>query len=98
MLTRPVPVGSVIFGGGAPFPLIAGPCVIEGRDHALRHAERIAKIAASLSIPLVFKSSFDKANRSSGDSFRGVGMQDGLRILEEVKRSVGVPVLTDIHE
>jgi 2-dehydro-3-deoxyphosphooctonate aldolase (KDO 8-P synthase) len=97
MTTRAVPVGSVTFGGGAPFALIAGPCVIESRDHCLRHAGKIGEVAAALRVPFVFKSSFDKANRSSGSSFRGPGIEEGLRILEEVRR-MGFPVLTDVHD
>jgi 2-dehydro-3-deoxyphosphooctonate aldolase (KDO 8-P synthase) len=97
MITRAVPVGSVTFGAGAPFALIAGPCVIEGREHCVRHAQKIGEIAASLRVPFVFKSSFDKANRSSGSSFRGPGIEEGLRILEDVRR-MGFPVLTDVHD
>ena len=95
--TKPVEVGAVTFGGGRPFALIAGPCVIEGRDHALRHAEAIAEICRDASVPLVYKSSFDKANRTSIDSFRGVALDQGLEILREVRERVGVPVLTDVH-
>lgn len=96
--TRPVAIGTVTFGGDAPLALIAGPCVIEGREHALRHAHAIAEVCRGLGVPLVFKSSFDKANRTSGGSFRGIGMHEGLAILAEVRAEVGVPVLTDIHE
>jgi 2-dehydro-3-deoxyphosphooctonate aldolase (KDO 8-P synthase) len=92
-----VAVGTVRFGGGRPFALIAGPCVIESRDHCLRHAERIAAISAQHGIPLVYKSSFDKANRTSGKAFRGPGIDEGLAILAEVKRDLGLPVLTDVH-
>ncbi len=81
-----------------PFFLIAGPCVIESRQMALDTAGRLKEITAGLGIPFIYKSSFDKANRSSGSSFRGLGMEKGLEILAEVKRQVGVPVLTDIHE
>lgn len=81
-----------------PFFLIAGPCVIESRDLVLRTAERLRAICAGLGIPLVFKASFDKANRSSGGSFRGLGMEEGLRILGDVRRELGLPVLTDVHE
>jgi len=95
--TRKVQVGSAVFGGGNPFALIAGPCVIESREHCLRHAEAIAKICRQRAVPLVFKSSFDKANRTSGGSFRGIGMAEGLAILAAVKQRVGVPVLTDVH-
>jgi 2-dehydro-3-deoxyphosphooctonate aldolase (KDO 8-P synthase) len=94
---RAVAVGDVVFGGGRPFALIAGPCVIESRDHVLSHAAQIAGICRKLRVPLVFKSSFDKANRSSIESFRGVGMDEGLALLAEVSREVGVPVLTDVH-
>ena len=82
--------------GRAPF-LIAGPCVIEGREMVLRHAEALRDVAAAAGFHFAFKSSFDKANRTSGDSFRGPGMEAGLDILAEVKREVGVAVLTDIH-
>ncbi len=96
--TEVAAVGSVTFGGQAPLALIAGPCVIESREHALRHAAAIAQVCRAVRVPLVFKSSFDKANRTSGDSFRGLGMQEGLAILAEIRAEVGVPVLTDIHE
>jgi len=81
-----------------PFFLIAGPCVIESEQLALDTATQLKAITTRLGIPFIYKSSFDKANRSSIDSFRGPGMQEGLRILEKVKREVGVPVLTDVHE
>jgi 2-dehydro-3-deoxyphosphooctonate aldolase (KDO 8-P synthase) len=77
--------------------LIAGPCVIEGRDSALRHAERLQAITAHLGVPFVYKSSYDKANRTSLDSFRGLGMDEGLAILATVKRETGALVLTDVH-
>lgn len=91
-------IGSVIFGEGAPLALIAGPCVIESRDHTLRVAEGLRSICESLRLPFVFKASFDKANRSSIESFRGPGLIEGLDILGGVRRDVGVPVLSDIHE
>jgi 2-dehydro-3-deoxyphosphooctonate aldolase (KDO 8-P synthase) len=78
--------------------LIAGPCVIESEAHALKMAHAISAVASRLRIPYVFKASYDKANRSSGSSFRGLGMDEGLRILKRVKDEVGVPVLTDVHE
>lgn len=78
--------------------LIAGPCVIESERHALMMAHSIARIADRLNVPYVFKASYDKANRSSARSFRGIGMDEGLRILQRVKDEVGVPVITDIHE
>jgi 2-dehydro-3-deoxyphosphooctonate aldolase (KDO 8-P synthase) len=88
----------VAIGAGAPFALIAGPCVIESRESVLQHAERIREVAARVGVPLVFKCSFDKANRTSLKSYRGVGMERGLEILAEARREVGVPVLTDVHE
>ena len=94
----PVAAGDVVFGGGRPFVLIAGPCVIEGERHALALAERIAAIAARAGVPYVFKASFDKANRTSGRSFRGPGLAEGLRVLAAIKARLGVPILTDIHE
>ncbi len=81
-----------------PFFLIAGPCVIESEKLAMETARQLKAITARLGIPVIYKSSFDKANRSSIDSFRGLGMQEGLRILQKVKTDVGVPVLTDVHE
>ncbi len=81
-----------------PFFLIAGPCVIESEQMALDTAGRLKEITAELGIPFIYKSSFDKANRSSGSSFRGLGMEKGLEILATVKRQINVPVLTDVHE
>ena len=81
-----------------PFFLIAGPCVIESEQLALDTAGQLKEICARLGIPFIYKSSFDKANRSSGESFRGPGVEEGLRILAQVKRQIGVPVLTDVHE
>jgi 2-dehydro-3-deoxyphosphooctonate aldolase (KDO 8-P synthase) len=81
-----------------PLFLIAGPCVIEGREFSIETAGRLKEITARVGIPFIYKSSFDKANRSSIGSFRGPGMEEGLRILEAVKREIGVAVLTDIHE
>lgn len=81
-----------------PFFLIAGPCVIESRQMAFDTAGQLKEITSALGIPFIYKSSFDKANRSSGTSFRGLGMEKGLEILADVKRQIGVPVLTDIHE
>jgi len=94
---RQVEVGGVVFGG-AQMVLIAGPCVIESPQGCLRHAERLAAISCQSKVPIVFKSSFDKANRTSHASFRGPGLDEGLRVLERVKRDVGLPTLTDIHE
>ncbi|OFC51515.1 3-deoxy-8-phosphooctulonate synthase, partial [Acidithiobacillus caldus] len=81
-----------------PFFLIAGPCAIESETLALSTAEKLRDICARLHIPLIYKSSYDKANRSSGKSFRGPGRDEGLRILEKVRSEMGVPVLTDVHE
>src|SRR2546427_11660279 len=80
-----------------PLFLIAGPCVVESRQLQIDTAGRLKEICRPLGIALVFKSSYDKANRSSGKSFRGLGMEEGLKILGEVKRQIGVPVLTDVH-
>lgn len=85
-------------GLNKPFFLIAGPCVIESEQFSIDTAGQIKAICADLNIPFIYKSSFDKANRSSGSSFRGLGMEKGLTILEKVKKQVGVPVLTDVHE
>ena len=98
MVGRRVRVGSYEVGGGAPLLLIAGPCVIEGEEFTLRLAEQLRAVAARLGVNLVFKASFDKANRSSGKSFRGVGVEDGLRILDKVRAATGLPVTTDVHE
>ncbi len=85
-------------GRDRPLFLIAGPCVIETEELILNTAERLRDMSATLGIPFIFKSSFDKANRSSHESYRGPGLEEGLRILEKVKTDVGVPVLTDVHE
>ena len=89
---------TLVIGDQQPLALIAGPCVIESESFTLKMAEAIANICRRLNMPFIFKSSFDKANRSSLNGFRGSGMEEGLRILEKVKREIGVPVLTDIHE
>ena len=94
----PVQLGGLTFGGGSPFVLIAGPCVIESDAHALELATRLRDITAKLSTPFVFKASYDKANRTSGRSFRGPGLNEGLRVLAAIKDRLGVPILTDIHE
>jgi 2-dehydro-3-deoxyphosphooctonate aldolase (KDO 8-P synthase) len=95
---REVAIGGVRCGGDLPFALIAGPCVIEGREHTLRHAAALQRMCTAAEVPLVFKSSFDKANRTSGQAFRGCGLDEGLAILEAVKAEFGLPVLTDVHE
>jgi 2-dehydro-3-deoxyphosphooctonate aldolase (KDO 8-P synthase) len=97
-VTQPVAVGDYLVGPGQPLLWIAGPCVIESRDFTLRIADNLKDIAERLQIPLIFKASFDKANRTSGKSFRGPGLEEGLRTLEAVKRNTGLPVTTDIHE
>lgn len=92
-----VPIGSLLCGGGKPFILIAGPCVVENRESALRHADALQALTVRLGIPFIYKSSYDKANRTAIDSFRGLGMEEGLSILAAVKRELGVLILTDIH-
>ncbi len=95
--TNPVRVGKITVGGGAPLVLIAGPCVIESEKLILSTAERILKACLKFGVPLVFKSSYKKANRTSLRSFTGLGMKKGLAILQKVKKEFDVPVLTDIH-
>lgn len=97
MDSQQIKIAEVAFGGGAPLGLIAGPCVIESLDSSLRHAAAIGAIAEKLGVGVIFKSSWDKANRTSGSSFRGPGREEGLRILEEVRRETGLPILTDVH-
>ena len=98
MTTRSFSAGAVQFGPGAPLFLIAGPCVIESESHATMMAERIVEIAKELGVPLIFKASYDKANRSSVSSYRGPGLKEGLRILGAIKKRTGLPILTDVHE
>ncbi|MBR1808723.1 MAG: 3-deoxy-8-phosphooctulonate synthase [Paludibacteraceae bacterium] len=93
-----VQLGEIQFGGKKRFVLIAGPCAIENRDITVRTASELKQICDDLNIELVFKSSFDKANRTSASSHRGVGMDDGLRILQEIKTALSLPILTDVHE
>jgi 2-dehydro-3-deoxyphosphooctonate aldolase (KDO 8-P synthase) len=88
----------VEIGGPAGLPVIAGPCVIEGEDWLVAHALAVQALARRLDLPLVFKASYDKANRSSLESFRGPGLEAGLRALQAVKRATGLPLLTDVHE
>jgi 2-dehydro-3-deoxyphosphooctonate aldolase (KDO 8-P synthase) len=95
---EPVAIGKVQCGPGQPLLWIAGPCVIESHELTLRIAETLRQLADRLRLPLVFKASFDKANRTSGKSFRGPGLQEGLKTLETVKRKTGLPVITDVHE
>ena len=91
-------VGNVRFGAGAPLFLIAGPCVIESEGHALMMAEKLGAVAGELGVPYIFKSSYDKANRSSVSSYRGPGLKNGLKILAKIKKKTGLPVLTDVHQ
>ena len=95
---REISIGNFRIGGSQPLVLIAGPCVIESEAHALMLAERLAGIAAHARMPFIFKASYDKANRSSEQSYRGPGLTEGLRILKEIKRRFQLPILTDIHE
>ena len=98
-MTREVKIGdSVVIGGENPLVLIAGPCVIEDEELVLRVARRLREITSSLGMPFVFKSSYDKANRTSLRSFRGPGLKEGLAILKKVKEELGVAVLSDIHQ
>ena len=92
-----VAIGDFEVGNALPLSLIAGPCAIESRDHALRVSERLAAMTAARSVPFIYKSSFDKANRTSAQSARGIGMDEGLAILEAVRDAHGCPVLTDVH-
>ena len=95
---REISIGNVRIGGSQSLVLIAGPCVIESETHALMLAERLVKIAERARMPFIFKASYDKANRSSEQSYRGPGLTEGLRILKEIKRRFQLPILTDIHE
>jgi 2-dehydro-3-deoxyphosphooctonate aldolase (KDO 8-P synthase) len=88
----------VKIGGGNPLVLVAGPCVIEGEKQCMEEARLVKAAAESAGVPLIFKASFDKANRSAVDSFRGIGMKAGLAVLAAIKRELGIPVLTDVHE
>jgi 2-dehydro-3-deoxyphosphooctonate aldolase (KDO 8-P synthase) len=98
MATKLVKAGKVEIGGDRPLVVIAGPCVVESKESALRHAAALKEIADRVGVPYVFKSSYDKANRSSVQSFRGPGLVKGLEILAQVKEKIGVPILTDVHE
>ena len=91
-------VGDIPIGAGHPLVLIGGPCAIEDEKHALMTAERLAAIAAGRGVPFIYKSSYDKANRSSIEGYRGPGLREGLRILRRVREAVSVPVLSDVHD
>jgi 2-dehydro-3-deoxyphosphooctonate aldolase (KDO 8-P synthase) len=98
IIPRKIALGELQIGGGLPLAVIAGPCVIESKDSALRHGAALKAASDRVGVPYIFKSSYDKANRSSLHSFRGPGLESGLEILAAVKEKVGVPVLTDVHE
>jgi 2-dehydro-3-deoxyphosphooctonate aldolase (KDO 8-P synthase) len=98
MAAKKVKIGGFEIGGGRPLALIAGPCVIESVDSAMRHAAFIKQAADRVGMPFIFKSSYDKANRTSLSSYRGPGVEEGLGILARVRKEIGVPVLTDVHE
>jgi 2-dehydro-3-deoxyphosphooctonate aldolase (KDO 8-P synthase) len=97
-LVNPVKLGDISIGGGSPLVLIAGPCVIESEQHASDLAGRLTDLTRRLHVPFIFKASYDKANRTSGRSFRGPGLDEGLRMLAGIKSHLRVPILTDIHE
>jgi 2-dehydro-3-deoxyphosphooctonate aldolase (KDO 8-P synthase) len=96
-MSQAVKIGSVAIGGGKPLVLIAGPCVIENRSMVLKIAQSIKEITSRLSIPYIFKASYDKANRTSIKSFRGPGLVKGLEILKEIKKELALPILSDVH-
>ena len=98
MTTREVAVGPIRIGGGRPLVLIGGPCAIEDEAHALMTAERLLRITADRRVPFIYKSSYDKANRSSVNGYRGPGLVEGLRILRKVRDTLRVPVLSDVHQ
>jgi 2-dehydro-3-deoxyphosphooctonate aldolase (KDO 8-P synthase) len=97
-IAREISIGNIRIGGGQPLFLIAGPCVIESETHAMTIAEEVSRIASEAKVPYIFKASYDKANRSSEQSYRGPGIAEGLRILKKIKERFGLPILTDIHE
>jgi 2-dehydro-3-deoxyphosphooctonate aldolase (KDO 8-P synthase) len=98
MIPRKIALGALQIGGGLPLVVIAGPCVIESKDSALRHGAALRAASDRVGVPYIFKASYDKANRSSLHSFRGPGLENGLEILAAVKEKIGVPILTDVHE
>src|SRR5437773_7390555 len=98
MSTKRISIGNLQIGGDLPVVVIAGPCVIESKESALGHATALKEKADRVGVPYIFKSSYDKANRSSLNSFRGPGLEEGLEILAAVKKKIGVPILTDVHE
>jgi 2-dehydro-3-deoxyphosphooctonate aldolase (KDO 8-P synthase) len=96
-MSKMVKAGNVVFGKGAPLALIAGPCVIESREGCMQIAEKLVALSKKQNIPFVFKASYDKANRTSIQSYRGPGIEAGLEILAEIRERFNVPVLTDVH-
>lgn len=97
-MVEAIKINSIQIGNGAPLALMAGPCVIESREICLEIAQRMKEMADSIGMPYIFKASFDKANRTSISSFRGIGMEAGLEVLAEIKKTFGLPIVTDIHE
>jgi len=97
-MSRVVRIGQLELGTGKPLAVIAGPCVLESERHALKMAGRLAAATREMGVPYIFKASFDKANRTALDSYRGPGLARGLEILARIKRELGVPILTDVHE
>lgn len=95
--TKMIKLGSITIGGNHPFVLIAGPCVIESKANAMAIAVKLKAITKKLKVPFIFKASYDKANRTSIDSFRGPGLIEGLKVLKEIKEKLGVPVVSDVH-
>ncbi|HEY9167211.1 MAG TPA: 3-deoxy-8-phosphooctulonate synthase [Candidatus Kryptonia bacterium] len=96
-MTKAVAVGKIKIGNGNPLVIIAGPCVVESRELALKVARDAKRIAGKLKLPFIYKSSYKKANRSSGETFTGIGMDEALKVLAEVKKEIEVPILTDVH-
>ena len=97
-MTKKIKIDGITIGGGAPLALIAGPCVIENRAGCLALAQKLVQLARAEKIPLIFKASYDKANRTSHKSYRGPGLVHGLAILREIREKLGVPILTDVHD
>jgi 2-dehydro-3-deoxyphosphooctonate aldolase (KDO 8-P synthase) len=96
-LTNKVKIGNVVIGGDSPLAFILGPCVIEGERSTLKIAGKLAELSRELDVPVIFKSSYDKANRTSIDSYRGPGIEEGLRVLKRVREETGLPVISDVH-
>lgn len=96
-MTKKIEIRNITVGGGSPLAFILGPCVIESEDMIMRTAEELKNITSELGVPFIFKSSYDKANRTSIESFRGPGIEEGLKILEKVRNELTIPILTDVH-